>query len=108
MTSPERLSIALTDRYRIERELGAGGMATVCRVITRTITEPARPVNEFRKNVGPCRPLPHGLARDPRVRVGRVMRIRRHDDRVLHQVARLNGVVEIPAASTKRRAKRRR
>jgi eukaryotic-like serine/threonine-protein kinase len=26
---PERLSAALTDRYRIERELGAGGMATV-------------------------------------------------------------------------------
>ena len=30
MTSlPERLSVALADRYRIERELGAGGMATV-------------------------------------------------------------------------------
>ena len=30
MTSPtERLSNALADRYRIERELGAGGMATV-------------------------------------------------------------------------------
>jgi serine/threonine-protein kinase len=26
---PERLSVALSDRYRIERELGAGGMATV-------------------------------------------------------------------------------
>jgi len=26
---PERLSAALADRYRIERELGAGGMATV-------------------------------------------------------------------------------
>jgi serine/threonine protein kinase len=26
---PERLSAALSDRYRIERELGAGGMATV-------------------------------------------------------------------------------
>jgi eukaryotic-like serine/threonine-protein kinase len=26
----DRLSAALTDRYRIERELGAGGMATVC------------------------------------------------------------------------------
>ena len=26
---PERLSLALADRYRIERELGAGGMATV-------------------------------------------------------------------------------
>ncbi len=25
----ERLSVALADRYRIERELGAGGMATV-------------------------------------------------------------------------------
>ncbi|HEY6108090.1 MAG TPA: hypothetical protein VIV56_04220 [Gemmatimonadales bacterium] len=25
----ERLSSALADRYRIERELGAGGMATV-------------------------------------------------------------------------------
>ena len=25
----ERLSTALADRYRIERELGAGGMATV-------------------------------------------------------------------------------
>ena len=25
----ERLTTALTDRYRIERELGAGGMATV-------------------------------------------------------------------------------
>ena len=25
----ERLSFALADRYRIERELGAGGMATV-------------------------------------------------------------------------------
>ena len=25
----ERLSAALADRYRIERELGAGGMATV-------------------------------------------------------------------------------
>jgi Tol biopolymer transport system component len=28
-TIPERLSAALTDRYRIERELGQGGMATV-------------------------------------------------------------------------------
>ena len=27
--SPDRLSAALSDRYRIERELGAGGMATV-------------------------------------------------------------------------------
>ena len=27
--SPERLTIALADRYRIERELGKGGMATV-------------------------------------------------------------------------------
>lgn len=29
MTIPERLSTALSDRYRLERELGAGGMATV-------------------------------------------------------------------------------
>jgi sugar lactone lactonase YvrE len=29
MTAPERLTAALADRYRIERELGAGGMATV-------------------------------------------------------------------------------
>ena len=29
MTTAERLSAALSDRYRIERELGAGGMATV-------------------------------------------------------------------------------
>src|SRR6188768_3362775 len=29
MTSTERLSAAIADRYRIERELGAGGMATV-------------------------------------------------------------------------------
>ncbi len=29
MTTPERLSLALADRYRIERELGQGGMATV-------------------------------------------------------------------------------
>jgi len=29
MTAPGRLSAALADRYRIERELGAGGMATV-------------------------------------------------------------------------------
>jgi Tol biopolymer transport system component len=28
-TSPERLAAALADRYRVERELGAGGMATV-------------------------------------------------------------------------------
>ena len=27
--APSRLSAALADRYRIERELGAGGMATV-------------------------------------------------------------------------------
>lgn len=27
--SPERLSAALADRYRVERELGQGGMATV-------------------------------------------------------------------------------
>ena len=27
--TPERLTAALSDRYRIERELGAGGMATV-------------------------------------------------------------------------------
>jgi serine/threonine-protein kinase len=26
---PDRLATALADRYRIERELGAGGMATV-------------------------------------------------------------------------------
>ena len=29
MTTAERLAAALSDRYRIERELGAGGMATV-------------------------------------------------------------------------------
>src|SRR5689334_18622722 len=29
MTIPERLSAALSGRYRIEREVGAGGMATV-------------------------------------------------------------------------------
>ncbi len=29
MTSIERLSAVLADRYRLERELGAGGMATV-------------------------------------------------------------------------------
>ena len=29
MTSLQRLAAALSDRYRIERELGAGGMATV-------------------------------------------------------------------------------
>src|SRR5574342_981736 len=29
MSTPERLSVALADRYHIERELGAGGMATV-------------------------------------------------------------------------------
>ena len=29
MTTPDRLSSALADRYRIERELGQGGMATV-------------------------------------------------------------------------------
>ncbi len=29
MTNPERLTTALADRYTIERELGAGGMATV-------------------------------------------------------------------------------
>ena len=29
MTDATRLSSALADRYRIERELGAGGMATV-------------------------------------------------------------------------------
>ena len=28
-TAPDRLAMALADRYRIERELGAGGMATV-------------------------------------------------------------------------------
>jgi serine/threonine-protein kinase len=29
MTAPERLTAALSDRYRIEREIGRGGMATV-------------------------------------------------------------------------------
>ncbi len=29
MTAPSRLAVALADRYRIEREIGAGGMATV-------------------------------------------------------------------------------
>jgi hypothetical protein len=29
VTAPERLSVALADRYRVARELGAGGMATV-------------------------------------------------------------------------------
>jgi eukaryotic-like serine/threonine-protein kinase len=29
MSAPDGLVIALTDRYRIERELGHGGMATV-------------------------------------------------------------------------------
>jgi hypothetical protein len=28
-TPPDQLALALADRYRIERELGAGGMATV-------------------------------------------------------------------------------
>jgi len=29
MTAADRLTAALADRYRVERELGAGGMATV-------------------------------------------------------------------------------
>jgi eukaryotic-like serine/threonine-protein kinase len=29
VTAPARLSAALADRYRLERELGQGGMATV-------------------------------------------------------------------------------
>ena len=29
ITPPDRLTTALSDRYRIERELGQGGMATV-------------------------------------------------------------------------------
>jgi serine/threonine-protein kinase len=29
MSIPDRLATALADRYRIERELGQGGMATV-------------------------------------------------------------------------------
>ena len=29
MSVTERLSVALADRYRIERHLGSGGMATV-------------------------------------------------------------------------------
>ncbi len=29
LTIPDRLSAALSDRYHLERELGAGGMATV-------------------------------------------------------------------------------
>ena len=29
MTPPDTLITALADRYRVERELGAGGMATV-------------------------------------------------------------------------------
>ena len=29
MNSPDRLATALSDRYRLERELGQGGMATV-------------------------------------------------------------------------------
>ncbi|MDE3151189.1 MAG: serine/threonine protein kinase, partial [Gemmatimonadota bacterium] len=29
MSNPDKLTAALSDRYRIERELGAGGMATV-------------------------------------------------------------------------------
>jgi len=34
MTAPlDRLAAALADRYRIERELGQGGMATVTRVL---------------------------------------------------------------------------
>jgi serine/threonine-protein kinase len=33
MTITERLSAALADRYRIERELGQGGMATVYRAV---------------------------------------------------------------------------
>jgi len=28
----DRLAVALSDRYRLERELGAGGMARACRV----------------------------------------------------------------------------
>jgi len=38
---PERLATALADRYRIQRELGAGGMATVAAVLgaERFLTE---------------------------------------------------------------------
>ncbi len=32
-----QLSVALADRYSIERELGAGGMATVYRLGVRTV-----------------------------------------------------------------------
>jgi hypothetical protein len=34
-----RLTPALSDKYRIERELGAGGMATVFRARRRTILD---------------------------------------------------------------------
>jgi len=40
MTVAERLGTALADRYRIERELGAGGMATV--YLARTLGTAAR------------------------------------------------------------------
>jgi len=38
-TSLDRLTTALADRYRIERELGQGGMATVYRDFLRSSSQ---------------------------------------------------------------------
>jgi serine/threonine-protein kinase len=44
ISSTGRLSVALADRYRIERELGAGGMATVYLAadLSKTAGSPSR------------------------------------------------------------------
>jgi len=42
MSASDRLTAALADRYRLERELGQGGMATVYRLVAIKLATASR------------------------------------------------------------------
>lgn len=78
----ERLSAALADRYRIERELGAGGMATVYlaqdlkhdRLVAVKVLKPELDLEpaRLRAMTAPQWQSPHGFVSTPTAGFGRV------------------------------------
>lgn len=47
----ERLTAALADRYRLDSELGVGGMATVHSIVPKVLSSEPEPIATIRKAV---------------------------------------------------------